>query len=133
TARYDLAVDLQGLFRSAATVLLSGAGTRIGLADAREGSTWFYTHCVQVPIAEIHAVDRLLLVADALGASHDTEPEFPLEIWPGDREEVTAVLQAHGVSPGTEWIAMSVGARWPTKRYPMESFARVADLLQDGG
>src|SRR6185436_20359161 len=35
TARYDLAVDLQGLFRSAATVLLSGAGTRIGLADAR--------------------------------------------------------------------------------------------------
>lgn len=132
-ARYDLAVDLQGLFRSGVTVWLTGAATRIGLSDAREGSAWFYTHCVPVPAGEIHAVDRYLLVDAAVGPSDDTAPEFSLEIWPNDREEVSALLQAHGIPAGTEWIAMNVGARWPTKRYPPEAFAVVADLLQEGG
>src|SRR6185295_2083093 len=122
-----------GLFRSGMTVWLSGAGTRIGLSDAREGSAWFYSHCVQVPPGDIHAVDRYLLTAAAVAAPSATIREFALESWPSDREEVRALLQAHGIPADAEWIAINVGARWPTKRYPLESFAMVADLVQERG
>jgi ADP-heptose:LPS heptosyltransferase len=57
-ARFDLVVDLQGLFRSGAMAWLTGCGRRIGFANAREGSPWLYTQRVAVPAAPMHAVDR---------------------------------------------------------------------------
>src|SRR5262245_16858641 len=41
--RFDLVVDLQGLFRSGLMTLATGAARRVGLASAREGASWFYT------------------------------------------------------------------------------------------
>ena len=132
-ARFDLVIDLQGLLRSAMIALLSGCPCRIGFANTREGSPWFYSHRVAVPAPDIHAVDRYLLVAAALGAVPSGSPEFRLGIWPGDREAVEAVLRRHGLPGSGEWIAMNAAARWPTKRYPPESFAAVADQVQDAG
>src|SRR4051812_507775 len=43
---FDLAVDLQGLLRSGLMAFATRAGVRVGLADAREGATRFYTHRV---------------------------------------------------------------------------------------
>jgi ADP-heptose:LPS heptosyltransferase len=34
---------------------------------------------------------------------------------------------------GSLWIAMNVSARWPTKRWPIESFAAAASRLQKEG
>ena len=59
--RFDLVVDLQGLFRSAAIGWLSGSPLLVGLANGREGSPWFYSRRVPVPQLEMHAVDRYLL------------------------------------------------------------------------
>jgi ADP-heptose:LPS heptosyltransferase len=39
--RFDLVVDLQGLFRSGALAAASGAPRRVGLSSAREGAVWF--------------------------------------------------------------------------------------------
>ena len=55
---YDLTIDLQGLFRSAVLAAATGARVRVGMADAREGARWFYTHRVDAPRLGIHAVDR---------------------------------------------------------------------------
>src|SRR5205807_8648701 len=67
-ARFDLLIDLQGLFRTGLMALLSGARTRVGFANAREGAAGCYTHRVAVPDADqIHAVDRYWRVATALG------------------------------------------------------------------
>ena len=49
------------------------------MADAREGARWFYTHRIDAPRLGIHAVDRVLRVAAALGADV-TEPRFNLPI-----------------------------------------------------
>ena len=65
---FDLVVDLQGLFRSAAIGWLSGSPLLVGFANGREGSPWFYSRRVPVPQVEMHAVDRYLLVAKAVGA-----------------------------------------------------------------
>lgn len=130
---FDLAVDLQGLFRSGAMAWLSGCKTRIGFANAREGSPCFYTQTVPVPTPDMHAVDRYLLVTAALGASTQGEPEFLFRPLHEDRSLVADLLSRQGLPADTSWIAMNVSARWATKRWPRESFAAVADRLQQEG
>ena len=77
--RFDVAVDLQGLFRSAAIGWLSGAPERIGFANGREGSPWWYSRLVSVPTPDMHAVDRYLLVADAIGRTSASRLNFVFE------------------------------------------------------
>ena len=132
-AEFDLAVDLQGLFRSAAMAWLAGCRTRIGFAYGREGSSLFYTDRVPVRIKDMHAVDRYARVAAALGAKSERGPEFRFCVPPEDRDEVGRLLGQHGLSAGAAWIAVNVSARWPTKRWPPEFFAAAADRLQQEG
>ena len=131
--QFDLVVDLQGLLRSAAIGWLSGSPLLVGFANGREGSPWFYSKSVPVPSLEMHAVDRYLVVAKAVGAVAFGTPEFHFRIPQADRDEVERLLLRSGVMPGTSWVAMNVSARWPTKRWPAESFAEVADRLQQEG
>ena len=130
---FDLVIDLQGLLRSAAIGWLSGSPLRVGFTNGREGSPWFYSKLVPVPSLEMHAVDRYLLVAKAVGAVAFGTPEFCFRIPQSDHDEVDRLLSRSGVAPGTSWVAMNVSARWPTKRWPAESFAEVADRLQQEG
>ena len=130
---FDLVVDLQGLFRSAAIGWLSGSPQLVGFANGREGSPWFYSRCVPVPPLEMHAVDRYLLVAKAVGAGDSGTPEFRFRIPQTDYDEVDRLLSGSGVTSGTSWVAMNVSARWPTKMWPAASFADVADRLQQEG
>ena len=131
--RFDLVVDLQGLFRSAAIGWFAGSPLLVGFANGREGSPWFYSRAVPVPQLEMHAVDRYLLVANAVGAVGSSAPEFRFRISQSDFEEVDRLLSRSGVMPGTSWAAMNVSARWPTKRWPAASFAEVGDRLQQEG
>ena len=131
--RFDLVVDLQGLFRSAAIGWLGGSPLLVGFANGREGSPWFYSRRVPVPQLEMHAVDRYLLVAKAVGAVESGAPEFRFRIPQTDYEEVDRLLSRSGVTPEMSWVAMNVSARWPTKRWPAASFAEVADRLQQEG
>lgn len=132
-AGFDLVVDLQGLLRSGVMGWLSGCPARIGLANGREGSPFFYTNRVPVPTQDVHAVDRCLLVAAALGASVHGAPAFRLRLLPTDRGEVSALLGKHRVSAERAWIAVNVSARWPTKRWPPAMFAAALDRLNEEG
>ncbi|MET0516445.1 MAG: lipopolysaccharide heptosyltransferase II [Nitrospiraceae bacterium] len=131
--RFDLVIDLQGLFRSGVMAWLCGCAWRVGFANAREGSPFFYTHRVTVPTVPMHAVDRYLLVAAALGADTSAPPQFRFQQREEDSQKVVALLKKHGLHPGKPWIAMNVSARWVTKRWPAEHFARTADRLSQEG
>src|SRR3989449_2327637 len=130
--RFDTVVDLQGLLRSALLGLISGATVRIGFANGREGSPWFYTERVPVPSPSMHAVDRYLLTAQYLGADPDeVKPsEFPLPHDTQAEARVEVLLAAAGVQAGATLVAMNPSARWDTKRWPSESFAAVGNRLQ---
>ena len=86
--RPDLALDFQGLLRSALLGRISGAPVLHGLDDAREGATRFYHRVAATPPGPVHAVHRYLALVDAAtGAAPDPgKPvEFPLpagEPWP---------------------------------------------------
>ncbi|MCE3223434.1 MAG: putative Lipopolysaccharide heptosyltransferase [Nitrospira sp.] len=126
---FDLAVDLQGLFRSGAMAWLSGSGRRVGFANAREGSPLFYTQRVEVPEGPMHAVDRYLLVAEALGAERPAQPRFEFVERAQDRQAVDRILTRSGLPASLPWMAINASARWETKRWPPQHFAEAADQL----
>jgi heptosyltransferase-1 len=132
--QFDLVVDLQGLLRSAVLGWLSGASVRVGFANGREGSPWFYTQKVAVVDPEMHAVDRYLLIAGCLGASLPMGSlDFPLAADSGADKKVSEMLLSAGAIAGSPLVAINAGARWPTKQWPPSAFAQVADQLQDKG
>ncbi|KAA0221475.1 MAG: glycosyltransferase family 9 protein [Planctomycetota bacterium] len=133
--RYDLVVDLQGLFRSAAIARATGAAVRVGFRGAREGAPFFYTHRVATPLPDEHAVDKNLRVLASLSAR--SEPvEFCLALTDSDRRTARQLLQEGeaGAELGERpWVAVVPGARWETKEWSESGFAAVIDVLTERG
>jgi lipopolysaccharide heptosyltransferase I len=120
-ARFDLVVDLQGLLRSGLMTRATGARCRLGLRSAREGARWAYTRTVDDTAADLHAVDRYWLTAEALGAG-DGAKQF---VFPSfDVEARWARQLLHGLARPI--LAFNLGTRWETKRWPVEHFATLA-------
>ncbi len=124
--RFDLVIDLQGLLRTGLMCLATGAPVRVGFANAREGSRYAYTHKVRVPDADrIHAVDRYWRVVEVLGAG-DVPKRFHV---PLDPAEVSAARAELAGLP-RPWVAVAVGAKWATKRWPAGHFAELLNHAQ---
>jgi heptosyltransferase I len=123
--RFDLVIDLQGLFRSGLMTLASGAERRVGLSSAREGAAWFYTDVVPVPdYNALHAVERYGLLAEALGAAGPVRFRLPLS---EPARDWAAALMRDCPRP---WLVFGVGSRWLTKRWPPSHFAELARRAQ---
>jgi lipopolysaccharide heptosyltransferase I len=72
--RWDVAIDFQGLIRSALVTRLSGARRRVGFSPTRELAHWLYTEKVPLVSMEEHAVERSLRLAAHLGATMEGLP-----------------------------------------------------------
>jgi heptosyltransferase-1 len=120
--RYDLVIDLQGLFRSGVISMATGAHVRIGFSEAREGSWLFYTRKVEGG-REIHAVDRYLKIADALGCD-TSEVIFPFPLMKNDDVKLKETRTAP-----KSYVVIVPGARWETKKWPAERFGEIASML----
>lgn len=127
--RFDLVVDLQGLFRSGFLALAAGAPVRIGFGSAREFAWAFYSDRVYPPTGDSHAVDRNYLFARRLGFDH-VPIEFHLPVRASARASIRVKLQQQGLRPGESYALMAPGTRWETKIWPGEHFAEVGRRLQ---
>jgi lipopolysaccharide heptosyltransferase I len=116
--KFDLVIDLQGLFRSAAIGLFTGTGDRVGFEQAREGAKFSYKYLVRTD-TELHAVEKNLRFAEFLGC----EPADPVFALPPLSEipDIIKGMQHYAV------IAPSAGTL--VKRWPAEYFGRLASLL----
>lgn len=74
---FDLALDFQGLLRSALMAKGCHARRVLGLSDAREGAGLFY-HGRALTSGLSHAIDRYLALARLAGANTSGNPTFPL-------------------------------------------------------
>ncbi len=72
----EIALDFQGLLRSAVVARLSGACSVVGLSDSREGARLLHDHVVSVD-AGAHALNRNLALVRAFGIETG-EPATPL-------------------------------------------------------
>lgn len=120
--RYDLVIDLQGLLRSGLMTKATRARVRVGFTEAREGSRYFYTQTVRGG-REVHAVDRYLKIAAALGCETNNVV-FPLPSSAGESEKVKELRNRL-----KDYIVLVPGARWDTKIWPAASFGALASLL----
>ena len=119
--RFDLVIDMQGLLRSGVMARLSGAARRVGFANAREGSRYAYTDRIPSPAQHAaHAVDRMWCVAEAFGVGH-LPKVFRVPLQPA---EVDAARHELAALP-RPLVAVAVGAKWLTKRWPAEHFAEL--------
>ncbi len=126
--RYDLVIDLQGLFRTGFLAWASGASVRIGFRNAREGAWIFYTHRVPVDDPDMHAVDRNYRVAGLLG--FDNAPvRFNLVLGEADRAAGRDLLRENGITDSQRTVAVVTGARWETKVWLPERFVETIDEL----
>ncbi len=128
--RFDLVIDLQGLFRSGFMAFASGAPTRVGFGSAREFAWAFYTHRVCVRHRDMHAVDRNWLFGRALGFE-DAPIDFHLPVRADARTLVRRLLEEAGLKPGAAYLLMAPGTRWETKIWPAAHFAEVARRARD--
>jgi lipopolysaccharide heptosyltransferase I len=130
--RYDLVIDLQGLFRSGFLTWASGAGVRIGFEDAREGAAVFYTHRISAVEVDAHAVDRNYRVAQLLGFA-DVPIEFNLDLSESVCSQVRDMLGKASVTADDLLVVVVPGARWETKMWPAQRFAETIDRLHAVG
>jgi lipopolysaccharide heptosyltransferase I len=121
---YDLVLDLQGLLRSGLMTLATGAHVRLGLASAREGARWCYTHWIDDIDGVTHAVDRCWRAAEAIVP--DAVKRFNLPIDPAAQQWALTTLNRWP----RPWIAIGAGARWLTKRWPPVHFATLLRQAQ---
>jgi heptosyltransferase-1 len=95
-ARYDVALDFQGLWKSALWTRLSGARRTIGYAaeGRREpASAWLLGERVPPPPAP-HVIDKNLALLKPLGIEAVGSREFPLPTAPEAAQRVDAALAA---------------------------------------
>jgi lipopolysaccharide heptosyltransferase I len=123
-AAYDVAVDAQGLIKSALLAHLAGARRVVGLATRhlREPpARWAYDDTV-VP-AGVHVVDKAIALARALGAP-DGPPRFALR--PAATDAVERARRSLGLTAGQPFVVLNPGAAWPNKRWPADRFGALA-------
>ena len=125
--KFGIALDLQGLGKSAAIAYFSGAPRRLGTCNMREMSDKISTP-VRGPHANGHIVERYLDVARAIGCRVN-KVEFPLVVSEQDAQIARAVLTEAGVPEGADYAVLAVGANWPNKRWPTGSYAMLSDWL----
>jgi lipopolysaccharide heptosyltransferase I len=120
--RYDWAIDLQGLYKSAVCAWLSGARRRIGHSQTREsGASQFYTLSVAT-ILNRHVAHMHLSLANVLGAT-DALPVFPEFTVPAAAEAFAeAALAEHRLE---RFYVLSPGGGWRSKLWPAEQYGHL--------
>ncbi len=117
-AKFDFAVDFQGLVKSALVATLARPEQIFGFNAefARESpASWFYS--TKVSIRSYHAVERNLDLAAAAGASNILRT-FPLPA--GERQ---AQL------PDSDFVLASPLAGWGAKQWPLDHYTKLAERL----
>ena len=114
----DLAIDFQGLIKSALTALVSGAGRRIGFSDTqlreREAGV-FYTEAFTAQSA--HVVARNLELVSSLGIAQSNATLRGPAGFP------------EGKLPEGDFVLAAPYAGWKSKQWPIERYIEIGKRL----
>lgn len=129
--QFDLALDLQGLFKSAAITVLSGAKKKLGYCNMRELSS-----LISVPICgencHGHIVERYLDVARFVGCSPKAAV-FPINITKAEIQSADRLLAEDNLELPSVYAVLAPGTNWPSKCWPSEKYAELAVILASRG
>jgi len=127
----QIALDFQGLQKSALLALFSRASKRIGFhrKNCREPlASLFYTERLRKIPEDIHVIRKNLMLLTRLGIEEE-KYEFPLSL-PAELEEgIQTKLKKIGYDKKKKLILFNVGAAWETKRWFPDRWVRVIQEL----
>src|ERR1044072_914076 len=125
---FDVALDFQGLIKSASIARRAGARRVFGYSRAglREpASTVFLSKRIAIP-PHTHVIRKALhLVQGALGIATPVEISFPI----GVTREAEAEADGAAERAGGNYAILNPGGGWPTKLWSAEKFGALADEL----
>lgn len=124
--KFDVAIDMQGLTKSAVAARMSGARVRIGYDghDGRELSRWLNNTLVTA--SGTHVIDRNLELLKPLGIAMP-RVQFQLNDTPQDVATAQAMLAERHLHD--RFAVINPGAGWPSKVWPADRYAAVAHWL----
>ena len=126
-AQFDIALDFQGLLKSAGLAKLSGAARKIGFASEalrERGSAVLYTEQVVVDDRD-HVIKKNLRLVEHLGGALPDHYEFPLAL----NVEDLAFAEAAAARCDGQFVILNPGGGWVTKLWSTAGFAEIADRL----
>lgn len=124
---FDIAIDFQGLIKSAVVAKVSGAPFRWGFArkDLREpGSRLLLTDTVKIPDMT-HIVRKNLLLAEGALSIQPKKIEFP--IFTSEEHHLEAEMITDLV--GEDFAVLNPAGGWVTKLWHAEKFGQLADRI----
>src|SRR5579859_4769829 len=127
TEGFSVAIDYQGLWKSAVLPFLGGVSRRIGFSSAsvREfGVPLLYTERVRTRSA--HVVDRNGELSVRAGAARPTA-SFSLTVTERDKTTVRGMLSSNAIE---NYIVLSPGGGWLSKCWPAERYGQLATRLR---
>jgi heptosyltransferase I len=133
TARFDVAVDLQGLVKSGVITRATRAPLRIGFATSqcREPlNTLFTNRRVSPPASARHVVERYLALVEPLGVGVGPV-EFPLPADAAAETRIAEFLAGAGLKPRDRLVVLNPGAGRADKRWSSARFRTLARRLAD--
>jgi lipopolysaccharide heptosyltransferase I len=125
--KYKVAIDFQGLIKSATITRFAGAERSLGFpqADLREGAARALYSDSPESIRAKHVVFKNLELVSALGIKTGA-PQFPLNV-----PRTAAVEEVEARFAGAPFALINPGAAWPNKRWPPDRYGRVAAAIRE--
>ena len=133
--RYDVALDFQGLWKSALWARLSGARRVVGWSRRfrREPlSALLSGENADLPPSATHVIDENLALLRPLGIEAVGSRHFGLPRFEEEGRAVERALHESGLL-GVDLVILNAGGGWPEKLWPAESFGALARGLRDRG
>ena len=126
--RFDIALDFQGLVKSALLAKLSGVKRRWGFnrKNLREpAGRFFLTDTVPIPPRTHVVIKNLLLAKGALNIPLPEQYNFPIFTETRHRDEAAAIIE----KAGSRFAILNPAGGWATKLWRARDYGRLADLI----
>jgi len=120
--KFNLVIDLQGLFRTALFAWFTGCRKRFGMQTAREFASNFYTQKVPQDSGSIHVIDYYHKIAAAAGAATISD-DYNLTPSPQAVESVNKLLASR------KYAVLVPGSAHAYKCWPEKNFAQLAEKI----
>jgi lipopolysaccharide heptosyltransferase II len=134
--QFDVVLDLFCNLRTAFFSFFSGAPVRVGFE--MRGRSWAY-NVIAPPSSEPLPSDRRSVVeafldqARALGLKSQSLYKTSLGVTEGEKAYVMKLFDRAGIKPDQKVVAITPGASWPAKHWPLERFIELGFWLKRAG
>lgn len=127
--RFDRIIDFQNNRKSHLLAFLSFPKESYGFANGKGGR--LLSHPLRTYRKDLPPVEHQFQLLEAMDIPCSERPR--LELWPSahDREHVRELLDSEWLGNSVHIVGLNIAAseKWQTKNWPMESMARLCDIL----